>query len=125
MMDEFREHFEEYDPAQQKEIPQQVVESVEINPDANPKKGDTIVTRVRFKCPVSFYSTLPEEAYDALGIKEFNRLETTEYSPDDNSRVEENTVETIVLLSRKSPDSVFNALKTVRKSVLIYETIIR
>ncbi|EFA23839.1 resolvase, N-terminal domain protein [Bifidobacterium gallicum DSM 20093 = LMG 11596] len=100
MLDEFREHFDEYDPAQQKEILRQVVESAEINPDANPKKSDTIVTRVRFKCPVSFYPTLPEEAYDLLGIKEFNRLETTEYVPDDNSRVEEDTVEAVALLTR-------------------------
>ena len=77
MLDEFREHFDEYDPVRKKEILRQVVDSVEINLDAKPKKGETIMTRVRFKCPVSFYPTLPEEAYDALGIKEFNRLETT------------------------------------------------
>ena len=84
----------------EKEILRQVVDSVEINPDANPKRGDTIVTRVRFKCPVSFYPTLPEEAYDALGIKEFNRLETTEYVSEKNSRVDEDTVETVASLSR-------------------------
>lgn len=87
MLDEFQEKFDTYDPAKQKEILQQVVERVEIDPDANPKKGDAIVKRVRFKCPVSFYRTLPEEAYDVLGINEFNRLETTEYTPDGNSRV--------------------------------------
>lgn len=101
MLDEFREHFDEYDPAQQKEILRQVVEGIEINPDANPKKGDTIVTRVRFKCPVSFYPTLPEEAYDLLGIEAFNRLETTEYVPDDNSRVDEDTVEAVAILEPK------------------------
>lgn len=77
-----------------------MVESVEIIPDANPKKGDTIVTRVRFKCPVSFFRAPLKEEHDLLGIIEFNRLETMEYVPDDNSRVEENTVETVVLLTR-------------------------
>lgn len=101
MLDEFREHFDEYDPVRKKEILRQVVDSVEINPDANPKKGDTIVTRVRFKCPVSFYPTLPEEAYDALGVKEFNRLETTEYVSEKNSRVDEDTVETVAVLERR------------------------
>lgn len=101
MLDEFREHFDEYDPVRKKEILRQVVDSVEINPDANPKKGDTIVTRVRFRCPVSFYPTLPEEAYDALGIKEFNRLETTEYVSENNSRVDEDTVETVAVLERR------------------------
>lgn len=101
MLDEFREHFDEYDPVRKKEILRQVVDSVEINPDANPKKGDTIVTRVRFKCPVSFYPTLPEEAYDALGVKEFNRLETTEYVSEKNSRVGEDTVETVAVLERR------------------------
>lgn len=105
MLDEFREHFDEYDHVRKKEILRQVVDSVEINPDANPKRGDTIVTRVRFKCPVSFYPTLPEEAYDALGIKEFNRLETTEYVSEKNSRVDEDTVETVVLLSKGEIDS--------------------
>ena len=99
-LDEFQEKFDTYDPAKQKEILQQVVERVEIDPDANPKKGDAIVKRVRFKCPVSFYRTLPEEAYDVLGINEFNRLETTEYTPDGNSRVGGNHDETIVLLSK-------------------------
>ena len=101
MLDEFREHFDEYDPVRKKEILRQVVDSVEINPDASPKKGDTIVTRVRFRCPVSFYPTLPEEAYDALGIKEFNRLETTEYVSENNSRVDEDTVETVAVLERR------------------------
>ena len=73
---------------------------MEIDPDANPKKGDAIVKRVRFKCPVSFYRTLPEEAYDVLGINEFNRLETTEYTPDGNSRVDENHDESIALIVR-------------------------
>ena len=100
MLDEFQEKFDTYDPAKQKEILQQVVERVEIDPDANPKKGDAIVKRVRFKCPVSFYRTLPEEAYDVLGINEFNRLETTEYTPDGNSRVDGNHDETVVLLHR-------------------------
>lgn len=102
MLDEFREHFDEYDPVRKKEILRQVVDSVEINPDANPKKGDTIVTRVRFRCPVSFYPTLPEEAYDALGIKEFNRLETTEYVSENNSRVDEDTVETVSIFANKN-----------------------
>lgn len=100
MLDEFQEKFDTYDPANQKEILQQVVERVEIDPDANPKKGDAIVKRVRFKCPVSFYRTLPEEAYDVLGINEFNRLETTEYTPDGNSRVDGNHDETVCLLSK-------------------------
>lgn len=100
MLDEFQEKFDTYDPAKQKEILQQVVERVEIDPDANPKKGDAIVKRVRFKCPVSFYGTLPEEAYDVLGINEFNRLETTEYTPDGNSRVDGNHDETIALVER-------------------------
>ena len=108
MLDEFQEKFDTYDPAKQKEILQQVVERVEIDPDANPKKGDAIVKRVRFKCPVSFYRTLPEEAYDVLGINEFNRLETTEYTPDGNSRVDGNHDETVVLLSHKKPDSIIN-----------------
>ena len=103
MLDEFQEKFDTYDPAKQKEILQQVVERVEIDPDANPKKGDAIVKRVRFKCPVSFYRTLPEEAYDVLGINEFNRLETTEYTPDGNSRVDGNHDEAVSLLSRKKP----------------------
>ena len=88
MLNEFQEKFDTYDPARQKEILRQLVDSVEINADATPKKGDTIVKRVRFKCPVSFYPTLPKEAYGVLGIDEFNRLETTEYTPDGNSRVE-------------------------------------
>ena len=87
------------------EILQQVVERVEIDPDANPKKGDAIVKRVRFKCPVSFYRTLPEEAYDVLGINEFNRLETTEYTPDGNSRVGGNHDKTVVLLSKREVES--------------------
>lgn len=110
MLDEFREHFDEYDPVRKKEILRQVVDSVEINPDANPKKGDTIVTRVRFKCPVSFYPTLPEEAYDALGIKEFNRLETTEYVSEKNSRVDEDTVDTFCI--QKAPARAYYALDT-------------
>ena len=105
MLDEFQEKFDTYDPAKQKEILQQVVERVEIDPDANPKKGDAIVKRVRFKCPVSFYRTLPEEAYDVLGINEFNRLETTEYTPDGNSRVGGNHDETVVLLSKREVES--------------------
>ncbi|MGE9905439.1 hypothetical protein ACQRAK_06430 [Streptococcus alactolyticus] len=60
------------------------------------------VKRVRFKCPVSFYRTLPEEAYDVLGINEFNRLETTEYTPDGNSRVDGNHDECVVLLQRSN-----------------------
>ena len=56
---------------------------------------------MRFRCPVSFYPTLPEEAYDALGIKEFNRLETTEYVSENNSRVDEDTVETVAVLERR------------------------
>ena len=100
MLDEFQTHFDEYDPAKQKEVLRQVVESVEIDPDANPKKGDHIVTRVRFKCPVSFYPTLPQEACDMLRITQFNRLETTEYVPETNSRVDDSHVETVVLLLR-------------------------
>ena len=110
MLDEFREHFDEYDPVRKKEILRQVVDSVEINPDANPKKGDTIVTRVRFRCPVSFYPTLPEEAYDALGIKEFNRLETTEYVSENNSRVDEDTVDTFCI--QEKPARAYCALNT-------------
>ena len=102
MLDEFQEKFDTYDPAKQKEILQQVVERVEIDPDANPKKGDAIVKRVRFKCPVSFYRTLPEEAYDVLGINEFNRLETTEYTPDGNSRVDGSHDESVALLVREA-----------------------
>lgn len=101
MLNEFQEKFDTYDPSRQKEILRQLVDSVEINADANPKKGDTIVKRVRFKCPVSFYPTLPKEAYGVLGIDEFNRLETTEYAPDGNSRVDESHDETVTLLERR------------------------
>lgn len=110
MLDEFQEKFDTYDPAKQKEILQQVVERVEIDPDANPKKGDAIVKRVRFKCPVSFYRTLPEEAYDVLGINEFNRLETTEYTPDGNSRVDGNHDDTFCI--QKAPARAYYALDT-------------
>lgn len=51
MLDEFQEKFDTYDSAWQKEILRQLVDSVEIKADANPKKGETIVKRVRFKCP--------------------------------------------------------------------------
>ena len=67
MLNEFQEKFDMYDPARQKEILRQLVDSVEINADTNPKKGETIVKRVRFKCPVSFYPTLPKEAVRRSG----------------------------------------------------------
>ena len=100
MLNEFQEKFDTYDSARQKEILPQLVDSVEINADANPKNGEMIVKRVRFKCPVSFYPTLPKEAYGVLGIDEFNRMETTEYVPGGNSRVDESHDECCCVLSR-------------------------
>ena len=55
-----------------------------------PEEGRNYGERsLRFKCPVSFHSTLPESMFDLLGIEEFNRLETYEYSSEPNSRVDE------------------------------------
>lgn len=79
MMDEFEEKFDSQTDAKKKEMIQSIVETVQISPDADPKKGETIVKNIRFKCPVSFHSTLQESMFDLLGIKEFNRLETCEY----------------------------------------------
>lgn len=102
MMDEFEEKFDSQTDAKKKEMIQSIVETVQISPDADPKRGETIVKNIRFKCPVSFHSTLPESMFDLLGIEEFNRLETYEYSSEPNSRVDDNHDETCVLLQRKT-----------------------
>ena len=100
MLDEFQENFDGYDPQKQKEILCSIIDSIEIKPDANVKKGDFIVKRVTFKCPVSFYRGITEEMQEQLGIETFERLETTEYVREENSRDGQHTVESIVLLSK-------------------------
>lgn len=101
MLDEFQENFGENEPQKQKEILLSIIESVEINPDADVKKGDTVVSHVKFKCPVSFYRTLPDDMQKLLGITEFTRLETTEYTIEKNSLDCESIVQTVVMFSHK------------------------
>lgn len=100
ILNEFEEKFDQLDRERQKEILRQVVDAVELNEGAEPKKGEIAVKSVRFKCPVSFYRGMPESMQEQLEIEQFNRLEVTEYSTDNNSRVDGNHVETIARLTR-------------------------
>lgn len=111
MLDEFQENFDGYDPQKQKEILCSIIDSIEIKPDANVKKGDFIVKRVTFKCPVSFYRGITEEMQEQLGIETFERLETTEYVREENSRDGQHTVESVCVLEKKQ----FN-LKPTKKA---------
>lgn len=111
MLDEFQENFDGYDPQKQKEILCSIIDSIEIKPDANVKKGDFIVKRVTFKCPVSFYRGMTEEMQEQLGIETFERLETTEYVREENSRDGQHTVESVCVLEKKQ----FN-LKPTKKA---------
>ena len=56
--------------------------------------------RVTFKCPVSFYHGMTEEMMETLGIETFERLETTEFVREENSRDGQHTDESIVKLVR-------------------------
>ncbi len=100
LLDVFEDEFDDLPEDKKKEVIHGIVDSIELNPDADPKKHERIVKKIRFKCPVSFYHDLPESMRDLLGITQFNRLETTEYEFDENSRDKEDTVESIVLLSK-------------------------
>lgn len=102
ILNEFEAKFDQLDRERQREILRQVVEAVELNEGAEPKKGEIAVKSVRFKCPLSFGHELPESMKEQLGIEQFNWLEVTEYSTGDNSRVDENTVECVALLEKKS-----------------------
>ena len=99
-LDEFQENFDKYEPQRQKEILSSIIDSVEIEPEANIKRGDFIVKRVTFKCPVSFYHGMTEEMMETLGIETFERLETTEFVREENSRDGQHTDESIVKLVR-------------------------
>ena len=100
LLDVFEDEFDDLPEDKKKEVIHSIVDSIELNPDADPKKHERIVKKIRFKCPVSFYHDLPESMRDLLGITQFNRLETTEYEFDENSRDKEDTVESVCLLSR-------------------------
>ena len=100
LLDVFEDEFDDLPEDKKKEVIHSIVDSIELNPDADPKKHERIVKKICFKCPVSFYHDLPESMRDLLGITQFNRLETTEYEFDENSRDKEDTVESVCLLSR-------------------------
>ena len=91
------------------------MERVEIDSDANPKEGDVVVSKIRFKVPVEFGVAPAAEGKPTLsGVKEWsprtsddtdyigNLQETLEEGIDSvkKSRVKEDTTETIALIQR-------------------------
>lgn len=110
LLDKFEEEFEGESDEQKKSIIQSVVDTVEIHPDADPKKGEVIVDRIRFKCPIEFHDGVVESnskfisgifrdpPSNFVGNPYINK-ETV------SNRVEQDNVETVCLLSNRKPDT--------------------
>ena len=69
-------------------------------PGREPEEGRRDSEARALQVPRVVLQNAAEEAYDVLGINEFNRLETTEYTLTEIPRVGGNHDETIVLLSK-------------------------
>lgn len=113
-IDKFADEFDSLKDDEKKARIASIVERVEIDPDANPKDGDVVVSKIRFKVPVEFGVAPVAEGKPTLsGVKEWsprtsddtdyigNLQETFEDAIDSvkKSRVKEDTAETVCLLT--------------------------
>lgn len=114
-IDKFADEFDSLKDDEKKARIASIVERVEIDPDANPKEGDVVVSKIRFKVPVEFGVAPAAEGKPTLsGVRKWsprtsddtdyirNLQETLEDGIDSakKSRVNENTDETIALTQR-------------------------
>ena len=112
LLDEFAESFDHVPPAEQKERIEAIVERVELNPDPDYDLGESEVSNIVFKVPVTFNVFSTDRDMVKMNVNSWtphgNEVESTRQMQEvltrvfksDDVRVNDDTAETVSILKR-------------------------
>ena len=113
LLDEFADSFDDIPPEEQKERIETIVERVELNPDPDYDAGETEVSNIVFKVPVTFNVYSADSDMVKINVGKWtphgNEMESTRQLQNvltrvfksDEGRVNDDTVENVTILKRR------------------------